>query len=483
MYRKRLERAKKQGNIDTPRTKTRKLMGTKNNKMIARKLVFGEVLHTQLKSNFKRIKCHRKKFAYASAILGDRKILKKYKVTTDLVSSLLPTHSTRYLSKTNNSMKKTKQRAIHNKIKRDVQEFLEDDEHSRLAPGKRDTKTLQKEKKQKRYLNDTLYNLHKKFNAKVTYSISYAQFCRYRPFWVVYQCTAETRDTCQCKVCVNTDFLVRGMYNSKMINFQNGKAILQHLTCDGRLDCFLGKCKECQNKVVPYNEFNGNMHVKYYEWCTQEETYKDKNGQMKTSKHTVRLQRTCNAYKLVAVLDDHIEKYKRHQAIIQNQYTALKYLKVTLKADEIVLHMDFSENYSMKYASEIQSFHFGGSRQQVTLHTSALTYKNNVYEELKTKSFCTFAKSLKHDPTAILCHLEPIFEYIRELKPHLKIINFLSDGPATQYRNQLMFYIFANIIDGYFPSLIYSTWNSQTAHNLSARCVENFLNFTITLLK
>uniref|UniRef100_A0A8D8T5N7 Uncharacterized protein n=1 Tax=Cacopsylla melanoneura TaxID=428564 RepID=A0A8D8T5N7_9HEMI len=122
-------------------------------------------------------------------------------------------------------------------------------------------------------------------------------------------------------------------------------------------------------------------------------------------------------------------------------------------------HMDFSENYALKYASEVQSFHFGGSRVQVSLHTSSLSYKNCVYDDLKTKSFCTFSKDLNHGPPAILAHLEPIFAWIREQKPHLKMIHFLSDGPSTQYRNQLMFFMFGNMLDSYFPNLVYSTWN------------------------
>ncbi|KAL4713895.1 hypothetical protein ACJJTC_015549 [Scirpophaga incertulas] len=34
-----------------------------------------------------------------------------------------------------------------------------------------------------------------------------------------------------------------------------------------------------------------------------------------------------------------------------------------------LLHIDFSENYGCKYGSEIQSAHFGGSKEQLSLHT------------------------------------------------------------------------------------------------------------------
>lgn len=46
-----------------------------------------------------------------------------------------------------------------------------------------------------------------------------------------------------------------------------------------------------------------------------------------------------------------------------------------------LLHFDFSENYGCKY-SEVQSAHFGGSKSQITLHTSVLYYKNGFLLEM-----------------------------------------------------------------------------------------------------
>lgn len=66
-------------------------------------------------------------------------------------------------------------------IKEDVTQFFLNDENSRLVPGKKDSKTFKKVKKQKRYLNETMLSLHKKFINTASYVISYAQFCRLRP--------------------------------------------------------------------------------------------------------------------------------------------------------------------------------------------------------------------------------------------------------------------------------------------------------------
>lgn len=47
---------------------------------------------------------------------------------------------------------KKKMILIGEKVRRDIQTFLEDDENSRQSPGKKDTITKKKVKKQRRYL-------------------------------------------------------------------------------------------------------------------------------------------------------------------------------------------------------------------------------------------------------------------------------------------------------------------------------------------
>lgn len=57
-------------------------------------------------------------------------------------------------------------------IQKDVEKFLECDENSRMCPGKKDTLTRNKVKKQKILLNDSLKILYRKFNERHSYSIS-----------------------------------------------------------------------------------------------------------------------------------------------------------------------------------------------------------------------------------------------------------------------------------------------------------------------
>ncbi|KAL4710696.1 hypothetical protein ACJJTC_004341 [Scirpophaga incertulas] len=88
------------------------------------------------------------------------------------------------------------------------------------------------------------------------------------------------------------------------------------------------------------------------------------------------------------------------------QYSTVKELKENLSDNEVLIHVDFSENYLLKYNEEIQSFHFGGSRQQISLHTGVLYYRDSQTKEITCKSFCTVSENIRHDALTIWAHLE-----------------------------------------------------------------------------
>lgn len=95
------------------------------------------------------------------------------------------------------------------------------------------------------------------------------------------------------------------------------------------------------------------------------ETYKNKNGVEKQTKHTVKETVTMTALEAINLFEKEFPKFLFHEGIISHQFRALRFLKKRLSEEEILIHLDFSENYSLKYASEVQSFHFGGSRKQI----------------------------------------------------------------------------------------------------------------------
>lgn len=133
--------------------------------------------------------------------------------------------------------------------------------------------------------------------------------------------------------------------------------------------------------------------------------------------------------------------FMKHAFDTNHQYQKLDEIRKTLSFNEVTIIIDFSENYYCKYATEIQSMHFGASKKQVSLHTGVFFYKD-LQEQPQCVSFATVSENLRHDAFAIWAHLDPIFNLVFRVVPGMHTIHFQSDGPSTQYKNRNNLYLF-----------------------------------------
>lgn len=172
-----------------------------------------------------------------------------------------------------------KRRDLH--IAHQIISFLEEDEHSRMAPGKKDYITRKKIKKQKRVLNDSLINLHEKFTSKYNSSISYSTFCSHKPFWIVMPKVTD-RDTCKCVVCNNMEHIVSKLHSLKVIDNRSPGDMLKSFLCSSsRESCLFRTCYDCKDRKIEYLQHCPNDKTSYKKWMTIRETYTDKNGELK----------------------------------------------------------------------------------------------------------------------------------------------------------------------------------------------------------
>ena len=176
----------------------------------------------------------------------------------------------------------------------------------------------------------------------------------------------------------------------------------------------------------------------------------DGNGYLRKNKNLVILVRTLNAKspgktKSLAHFNNFesqfttdVKQFRKHVFNIHHHYHVQRELRQRCQttSNECGLHIDFSENYSCGYSSEIQRVHFGASHNQATLHTGIL------YVDQDTVSFCTISDSRRPDPAAIWSYLSPVFEYIRNNHSEVNTVHFVSDGPTTQYSQNKNFYLF-----------------------------------------
>jgi hypothetical protein len=202
--------------------------------------------------------------------------------------------------------------------------------------------------------------------------------------------------------------------------------------------------------------------VTWSEWKTTTET-RYKCGPKGDSQLSVKVTKKVQIEGKTGDLCDRFEdfmrdKAKRHFYTIDHQYRALRELKTTIGPNELCLHIDFAENYSCKFSCEVQSIHFGASRNQVTMHNVV------AYTSSETLCFSTLSDSTRHDPCAIWSYLMPVLNHLHDRFPEAGILHFISNSPATQYRSKINFYLFCTLLHQLWQSPIgMATWNYPEA--------------------
>ncbi|KAG8176379.1 hypothetical protein JTE90_020165 [Oedothorax gibbosus] len=421
-YRKNKELTKDDTNSDelTPNSEVNKLLQSYPSvpTEVRKNLLFGAALEHQLKQNVRNIKSHKEKQIFSRVIQG--RILKKYRLLTKAKSFLS--------SKMFKSIKTTSSLLSYDRnknarkyfIEKKVTDFYLSDENSTQCPGKKDTVTKKGEKKQQRYLNDTLIELHKQFINKSNCKISYALFCRHRPFWVIPP-KIDERDTCLCKHG-NFGFTVASLKKENVILETSVGELVANLCCKPiKNSCYLRKCHLCKDKIILYDETKFDHMIEYKKWVSKKEVrISGKTKQEITVKITKKETIQVIVGELYGCLKKAIPKFLVHLMNISHQFKIFSKLKNEVSENEIILHIDCSENYCCKYSKEVQAVHFGASRQQITLHTGMM------YTARKQESFCTLSNSLRHDPQAVMAHIMPLLKkYLNENRSIDRYFTFL----------------------------------------------------------
>lgn len=233
-------------------------------------------------------------------------------------------------------------------------------------------------------------------------------------------------------MCLLIDSLAkRGLVPTKSLS-----ELLSSITCNTEDErCMHGQCTECCFDEVQLNDCPTDT-TKWEQWQKEDVLF----GQ-KTNKNWVKKTVRGTLGELNEVFQKGLEEIASHQFNWLHQVQQFRHVKENLKNNEIVLHIDFSENYACKLNTEIQAFHFGGNRQQATLHTGV------AYSVNGSQCYATISKSLRHDERAVWAHIKPVIDDFQKINDNaIDTLHFLSDGPATQYRNRANCFLMSSIL-------------------------------------
>ena len=459
MYRKRLQRATalRVSKNDTPRTKTRKFLRHATSSMIRKSLIFHHALVDQVRAKYKETHEERQKQAFSRLFTG--KIITKYRLKKTVQKEIGISKKRWRTDVINaNTFVRKRYHSVTARIGKRVEEFFVREDVSRMTSGKKQTLTRAKNKQQKRFLNDTVSNLHIKFLAENSdIKLSYRTFCRLKPFWVVWP-KEKDRDTCQCKTHENLQFLAKKLKQEHVISTDHLDELVTCISCSVTdKACMYNECVSCKNKRFPFEQHDCNAETTWTQWKTvaEERNIKKAGGQSEIKKVTVVMKevQSGSIYDLTTEFEEQLQRFKTHYFNIRHQFISYRQLRKQMKSNEALVHVDFSENYIAKLANAVSSYHYGASQHQISLHTGVYYVGANSFPY----TFCSVSDNLEHGPPAIWAHLNPVIEHIKTMHDDVDVLHFFSDGPTSQYRQKGNFYKFCKIMAEKGFKL--ATWN------------------------
>jgi len=307
-----------------------------------------------------------------------------------------------------------------------VKEFYEDDENSRLCPGKKEYVSTVidnvKVQKQKRLILLSLNELYSIYKQKYQdHKIGRSMFCALRPKWCVLPGSSGTHSVCVCKHHQNPKLMIEGAKLNA-----NYKDLIAFMVCDIENEkCMLHTCSECPGPDtllhVLQNEIdNLPDEVVFKQWVQTDRA--ELITQVMPSEDFLHL------------LVDKLMLLKSHHFISKAQAQYFKETKENLEDNHCLVIGDFAENFTFTVQDEIQSFHW--TNTQATLHPFVIYYKKE--GKVCCKSICVISDHLHHNTTTVYTFQQHL---IREIKiiPNIEMVVYFSDGASSQYKNKKNF--------------------------------------------
>lgn len=343
-----------------------------------------------------------------------------------------------------------------------VNEFYENDELSRMMPGKKDCVTMKidgvKQKVQKRLLLCNLIEAYRKFKDEGASKVGFSKFALLRPKNVVLAGASGTHSVCVCTIHQNVKLMVEACRQrdfQELIPDHTGnityKDLLSLLSCNPATpDCFLDQCQLCKSTVQAgpceycsgvegdhctcrkFVKFKESLISTFNELAIDEITYKAWVNVDRTTLETI----TKSPEEFVETLINKLFILRCHDFIAKQQASFLESLKSSIKPGEIIVLGDFAENYSFLCQDAAQGFHW--TNEQATLHSTVIYYRTAEGEAIKHACFVVISNHMKHDAISVHVFMKRMLSYMKEKTEVTKVLYF-SDGAASQYKNKSNF--------------------------------------------
>jgi hypothetical protein len=359
--------------------------------------------------------------------------VKEFGVTEYLVKQA------RHLKQTSGLLSTSEQRkgkCLAGDIVQQVVDFYQEDEVSRLCPGKKEFVSVKidgiKQQKQKRLLLGNLKEIYLLFKSKYQSSasasssatkppISFSKFCELRPKWCVMAGSSGSHSVCVCTIHQNVKLMLTKV--GKQLDYHQ---CIDKIVCSSsNKSCMIHRCEKCPG----LNSLEQFLHSQLDEDNDQDDLISF--NQWVTTDRTTLVMHQMTVEEFVADLLRKFNKLTVHDYVSRHQSRYLTDLKVSMSTNECIILLDFAENYSFVVQDAAQGYHWDNT--QATLHPFVVYFKDQ--NEVRCTSFCIISNHMKHDVIAVHVFQLKVLEYIKLKMPELSKVFYFSDGCAGQYKN------------------------------------------------
>jgi len=237
--------------------------------------------------------------------------------------------------------------------------------------------------------------------------------------------------TCLCEICENAVFFMKGINNQLKKYFPNLPTnphdSVERFSCDSASeDCMNSKCLECQSSQG--SDIIGDFcssGISFDEW---------KKVDNRIQKVSVSI---SSSEEIMSLFNDHVKVLKKHIHVKRIQNAKFNSLKKDLQGNEVIIQVDYSENYTNKDQGQIQSAYFG--QQGFSIFTACCYL--NVDGVVVNENVTVTSEANDHSRIAALSCWLKVLALLQEKHPLQKplILHIWSDGCAGQFRSRFVF--------------------------------------------
>lgn len=302
-----------------------------------------------------------------------------------------------------------------------IHAFVRLDSISRISPHLRDCVAISVGFLPSRRLNSTLhetYTLFKEAHQNIT--IGFSTFCKHLPRDV--RRSVDEHKVCVCVICQNLKFMLEPLTIESIEELH-----LLGACGDASEDCATEHCSRCD-----YNAIEASLRAETEDSCDEEVSF----WMWKTIDSRVQLsEETCTIGELITKVTTSFSRaYRFHRYVKVKQRAFYQKKLVALLQGEVLVVLDFAENYSFLLQEEVTSHYY--ARAQCSLLTIAVYYMSSS-GQMEHLTYCGVTEDLLHDSAPVLYGIHWILREVSKTTA-IELVNYFSDGARQHFKNRTM---------------------------------------------